>query len=481
MKDADQKRITELSEWAQRHGAKLNPSLEIYNDDITKFSLRVKETASPLPTTSDAQNGFGAVSCPLSTTLSFLNAVAAGPVSLSPQTQEERPGPAFPPQIMDTVPPHVIGRFFLIKQYLEGTNSFWWPYIASLPQPEHISSWTLPAFWPEDDIDLLEGTNAHVAIQEIKANVKREFKQARKILKEGNFPNWQDYTRMLYNWAFCIFTSRSFRPSLILSQPAKEHVSKLLPQGCELDDFSILQPLFDIANHSMTARYAWDVSSDPSCCQLVCKDTYQPGDQVYNNYGLKSNSELLLGYGFILPETAELHNDYVHVRKRQQEEDAGSLSSNKPKDFLISLRPINHPSSLVGRARQLNFDSTVQLHSLPQFAHFEPALIYDLAFAMSSEQEKQAVEQSISAPSRTEDHQSDNAFPTGLESLVDRIKEALYAKLQYDHQRLKETDPTAGEEGEEAWQPANGNQRLALEYRRQCENVLLNAMRALTS
>jgi hypothetical protein len=372
---------------------------------------------------------------------------------------------------MTSIPPHVIGRFFLIKEYLKGNDSRWWPYIATLPQPEHVNSWALPAFWPEEDIDYLEGTNAHVAIEEIQANVKREFKQARKVLKEDGFRDWQDYTQMLYKWAFCLFTSRSFRPSLMLSKSAKEHVSGLLPAGCEIDDFSILQPLFDIGNHSMTSQYTWDVTSNPNSCQLICQDTYRPGDQVYNNYGLKTNSELLLAYGFILPETEALHNDYVHVRKRQQADD--DASNEKPKDFLISLRPISHPSSLAGRAR-LSSSPGNHLSTLPRFSHFEPALVDDLASVMAAPEEKQALDQWLSG--------DEKAQPSEVTQLIARITGALAGKLQYDYQRLMEAEFEGDEEGAESRlsEPTNRNQQLAVDYRRQCEKVLLAALEKLT-
>ncbi|KAL2015170.1 hypothetical protein VTK56DRAFT_6176 [Thermocarpiscus australiensis] len=467
MKESDQKRFAALVEWSRQHGSELHPSLEVYLDGVSGFSFRVKSS------TSDAlEPGFKAVTCPVSTTLSYLNALVDGPIRLSSSSRPQTG--AFPPRFMVSIPPHVIGRFFLIKEYLKGKDSFWSPYIATLPQPGNVAAWALPAFWPEDDIDCLEGTNAHVAIQEIQANVRQEFKHARKVLKEDGFPNWQDYTQLLYKWAFCIFTSRSFRPSLILSEPAKQQLSALLPPDCDIDDFSILQPLFDIANHSMTSRYTWDVKSDPSCCQLICRDSYRPGDQVYNNYGLKTNSELLLGYGFILPESDGLHNDYVHVRKRHQDNDA--TSGERPKDFLISLRPMDRPSSLVARAR-LSSSPASRLSSLRCFAHFEPALVDDLASALATPDERQAVEQWLSS--------GQEGPPPSVANLIERIKGALAGKLQYDYQRLKEVEVQMGDEdgagGSPLQPPTNRNQLLAVEYRRQCEKVLLAAMRALAA
>ncbi|KAK0611918.1 hypothetical protein B0T14DRAFT_439337 [Immersiella caudata] len=453
MKESDQTRFDKLVNWAQSHGARLHPSLEVYHDDVTKFSLRVKESATSLDT------GFIAVTCPLSITLSYLNVLIDGPFVSSSSASET---PTFPVRFMASLPPHVIGRFFLIHEYLKGSNSFWHPYIATLPRPEQLGSWALPAFWPKEDVDFLEATNAAVAVEEIKSNVKREFKQARKVLKEEGFPDWQDYSRVLYNWAFCIFTSRSFRPSLITSPSSREQISETLPERCVVDDFSVLQPLFDIPNHSITAKYSWDLTSDPTSCQLICQDAYQPGDQVYNNYGMKTNSELLLGYGFLLPETEQLHNDYVHVRKRQEDS-----STDKPKDFLISLRPFDHPGSLAGRARPGGLSSRLQ--SLRQFSHFEPALVDDLASSLSTAEEEQAIDQ----PSSDGD-----IFPRNplLEGLVGRIKAALTAKLQSDLQKLKEVDIAESEDGIFA---VNHNQQLALEYRGQCGKVISAALEAL--
>lgn len=461
MRESDQERFSTLLAWSGAHGAELHPSLEVYHDPVSGFSLRVSK-----PATNGLEPGFTAVTCPVATTLSYLNALVDGPIDISVSSYQ-KPA-AFPPRFMSSIPPHVIGRFFLIKEYLKGGNSHWRPYIATLPQPENLSAWALPAFWPEDDIDFLAGTNAHVAIQEIQDNVKREFKRARRVLKDEDFTDWRDYTQLLYRWAFCISTSRSFRPSLVLSQSAREHVSALLPDGCGLDDFSILQPLFDIANHSMTAKYTWDVTSDPACCRLVCGDAYRPGDQVYNNYGPKSNSELLLGYGFILPETEALHNDYVHVRKRQQPGD--EASGNKPRDFLISLRPMSHPSSLAGRARLLA-SAASPVSSLATFAHFEPALVEDLASALATPDEKHAWEQWLSS--------GENGPPGKLAPLVERVKGALAGKLQYDYQRLKQAEMGEDENEESRLRPANRNQVLAVEYRRQCEKVLLAAMEGL--
>ncbi|CAP64756.1 uncharacterized protein PODANS_5_10200 [Podospora anserina S mat+] len=452
MKEFDQSRFDTLQRWAQDHGAALHPSLEVYEDDVTGYSLRVKPSASEA-----LAPGFCAVTCHVAITLSYINALIDGPISRAPQNKEQRP--AFPPQFMSSNPPHVIGRFFLVKEYLKEKDSYWWPYISTLPQPDRVDTWALPAVWPEDDIECLEETNAHVAVREIQANIKKEYKHARKLLKEVDFPGWQEYTQLLYKWAFCIFTSRSFRPSLILSQETQDHVLGLTPHGTKVDDFSILQPLLDIGNHDPTSQYQWNLEVDGTC-QLICNNAYQPGQQVFNNYGLKSNSELLLGYGFILPVTDTLHNDYVHVKSRRP---PSTLQKNELQDFLISLRPFSDPSSVAGRLRVFSQQDT-RLNSLPGLSRIEPGLIRDLASAVATSAGELAALQHWAQG-------TEESIPTELHELLERIQQTIGAKVQFDYQRFKSIEIESAD---------NQNQELAVRYRNQYEPVLEAAMDELS-
>ncbi|KAJ2969378.1 hypothetical protein NUW58_g10004 [Xylaria curta] len=221
-------RYQALLQWVEAAGGRLHPAVEIYHDEVTKGSFRVKE-AGELETDGDI------VSLPLSCSLSFLNAVAGHPsVAAAPPLEVLAPRDEtyFPAEFLSHAPPHVIGRFFLMQEYLRRENSFWWPYIRTLPPPEHIAG-MLPVAWPTGDVEFLRGTNAYVAVQEIRSALKKEYKQAMKLLPE----RFQyEYTRPLYYWAYCIFTTRSFRPSLVLPDAA----SLSLP--CKIDDFSILLP-----------------------------------------------------------------------------------------------------------------------------------------------------------------------------------------------------------------------------------------------
>jgi histone-lysine N-methyltransferase SETD3 len=110
-------------------------------------------------------------------------------------------------------------------------------------------------------------------VQEIKSTLKREFKDAMKLLPDS-FRSL--YTRPLYLWSYGIFTSRSFRPSLVI--PDAESMS--LP--CAIDDFSVLLPLYDLGNHSPTAKTTWDVDSESQTVSLQTCEDYESGQQVFN-------------------------------------------------------------------------------------------------------------------------------------------------------------------------------------------------------
>lgn len=518
MNETDQGRFNALLKWSKAHGGTVHPALEVYKDDLTGFSMRVKPSSTG-GNDATIKSGEEILACPLSTSLSFLNATTGGPI-LSGQSEGAEARPVFPQRFMD-IQPHVIGHFFLMKQYLMGKDSFWHPYISTLPQPDSISSWNLPPFWPEEDFRFLEGTNAAVAAQEIQANAKRDYKEARKILKEEAFDNWQDYTRHLFNWAFSIFASRSFRPSLVTPAPVQE---RELPKNVGIDDFAMLLPVYDIINHNPKANVRWAVD-DPSgaseTCRFITFDNYKPGEQVFNTYGKKTNSELLLSYGFILPESEGFHNDYWHLRKKESatasngqthtqeltgaetSDGAGTSRSNKqqPRDFLVSLRPFNHASSFVGQsrnwvARAAGFDIR------PMYSHVEDNLVWDMCLSIVGDAKESFIGKVLGAPGEAQQrpatgwqsaHEQEalrkvlsgsSTFSEEIESLVTNVRQILLSKLGLEYDKFRTEDPAFGvdEEGNEVEfevEPQTRNQEIALQYRTQVQKVLENSIKTL--
>lgn len=73
------------------------------------------------------------------------------------------------------------------------------------------------------------------------------------------------------------------------------------------DSYPVLIPGVDALNHARAQPVSWVVNNPPSTTDdsrgsisLVTHNALKAGAEIFNNYGAKPNSELLLGYGFTL-------------------------------------------------------------------------------------------------------------------------------------------------------------------------------------
>ena len=463
MEAQDDDRINVLVQWATQHGAVLHPLVEVYSDPVTGFSFRVK------PHVSDIIPPFEPIlNLPTKLALSCRNAILD---TVSPQN----PKHPFPAVLIDLLPPHVVGRLFLIREFLKAEESFWWPYIQSLPQPADTGAWALPPFWPSHEAELLEGTNVEVGVAKIRIDLKKEVQDVQKLLgtQEATDPLLcAGFSPAMYQWAYCIFSSRSFRSSLVLSEEQLQDSMQIEENGQVNDKFSVILPLFDIGNHNMMTKTQWDLRSDTQSCELKIGKEHRPGEQIFNNYSMKTNAELLLGYGFLIPPTDELHNDYTHVRKR-----AGSLAASE--EYLVSLRPLSDPSSVLGRSRETSgFVDMVPI--IGAFQHVPPEMVWDIFCTLAQPNERQVL---IPAPEAMDEIVAEQyrqqVFLAGkvmgeciayLEQTIAIIQHKILQELE----RLNETDVEVVGDGE-----LDKNVKLALVYRERCREVLENTLESI--
>jgi len=109
-----------------------------------------------------------------------------------------------------------------------------------------------------------------------------------------NIDNWTSFP--CYLWASLILKSRSF-PTHLLKDHIKDSDIK--------EDEAMLLPIIDLLNHNMSAKVDWSVTSSNSCTYFNFKsNSAVPGEQLYNNYGMKGNEELLLAYGFCIEDNS---------------------------------------------------------------------------------------------------------------------------------------------------------------------------------
>ena len=102
--------------------------------------------------------------------------------------------------------------------------------------------------------------------------------------------------RQRYLTAATYLSSRSFPSSLLSSTPSLAYSPTSQP---------VLLPGVDALNHARGQPISWvvtypnsnDTSQEPRI-SLVLHTATPKGDELFNNYGPKPNSELILGYGF---------------------------------------------------------------------------------------------------------------------------------------------------------------------------------------
>ncbi len=122
--------------------------------------------------------------------------------------------------------------------------------------------------------------------------------------------------RHLFLWAITTFTSRSFSSRSIRPQSGKYWAAyRSSPDGrrqavlldmshssAEDLHFPVLFPGLDAANHNPSAKVDWTFDPGRFSVALAEDESVAAGDEVFNNYGPKSNGELLIGYGFCIQD-----------------------------------------------------------------------------------------------------------------------------------------------------------------------------------
>ncbi|KAF2834417.1 SET domain-containing protein [Patellaria atrata CBS 101060] len=254
-----------LTGWFKENNGFMHENLAIENDDLNGVHFRARDSISK-----QAENLL-LCRCPLSLSLSYLNVFPDHYAVRDSSKSSIR-------YLRDLVLPHTISYFFLMEQLLLGSQSYWSPYIESLPSPEQLMT---PFYFGENDLEWLKGTNVHGAIEPTVETWRNEWTQGCEILCRNGHADTR-FTFDLYMWAANIFSSRAFSAKLALPT---------IQTG-----ISILYPVMDIFNHRVDEQVIWLFQNGEFGISSL--NPIERGSQVFNNYSNKSNGELLLGYGF---------------------------------------------------------------------------------------------------------------------------------------------------------------------------------------
>ncbi|KAK5174229.1 uncharacterized protein LTR77_001309 [Saxophila tyrrhenica] len=295
-----------LEAWLSSNGAYLHSDIRILQDNESGVHLRATKPIPPATTIA---------STPHSMALSYLNALVDNAYPVFKQQRQRFKVEA-------------IGYFYLMAQYINREQSFWKPYLEALPSPDGELTQAL-FFDSAEDIAWLDGTDVwHTVIA--RQNVYGGYyNHGIAVLQEAGI-DCKPYTWHLFLWAVSMYTSRSFSSRTLRPQSGKYWAAyksssmngSMRRQAVLLDmsstpaedlHFPVLFPGLDAANHSHESRVDWTFDLGVFTIKLAGageREGVAAGSEVFNNYGAKSNGELLIGYGFC---TAQNENDIVSM------------------------------------------------------------------------------------------------------------------------------------------------------------------------
>ncbi|KAF2860687.1 SET domain-containing protein [Piedraia hortae CBS 480.64] len=307
-----------LTAWLQQHGGFLHKDIKLCHDEQSGMHLRAFATIEPDTVITKV---------PLTLSLSSLNALVDKQFSVFWSRRSE-------------LDPAAVGYFYLALQWINRETSFWQPYLEALPQPGEDFSTALWFDRPED-VDWLFGTDVLVSMQCAKELQEGYYHKGIQFLKEAGV-DVEPITWDLYRWAFTIFSSRAFSSRFAKREDSQwvafDHGKDGNGQASALSldkswaEFPVLFPVQDITNHKPNARVLWEMDSKDFC--FTVEEKIDANSEIFNNYATKGNDELLMGYGFCIPDNP---NDGVSLALKPPAADLQtSLREARPNLFTPS-------------------------------------------------------------------------------------------------------------------------------------------------
>ncbi|KAG0375429.1 hypothetical protein BGX24_009138 [Mortierella sp. AD032] len=165
--------------------------------------------------------------------------------------------------------------------------SFYKPYLDMIPDQIHTA-----LSFDEQEMERLRGTNAYMAVKELQESLRAQYDKAMEVV--GSDLKVEDgYTWERFLWAKTVISSRTFPASLF---------------GNETQGNIVLIPLADSMNHKSRHKITWLKTAEGL---QMAGAASKKGNQIFNNYGPKSNEELLTGYGFCIENNED---DFVTLK-----------------------------------------------------------------------------------------------------------------------------------------------------------------------
>jgi hypothetical protein len=148
----------ELLEWFSKHEGFLHQDVSLRTTPFFGHHLVASQEIKPDSTV---------CTCPFGLTFSYMNLVPTPPPGVRHCHKESVCG-IIP---KDKIPKDVLSTLFLVEQRLKGNDSFWAPYIKTLPKEGEL---TTPLYFESEDFKWLLGTNIYHSSKNVQATAVEE-------------------------------------------------------------------------------------------------------------------------------------------------------------------------------------------------------------------------------------------------------------------------------------------------------------------
>jgi hypothetical protein len=159
-----------FEQWFTANGGRLFDGVELVHNEDRGVHVRVKKGSA---VAADTQICI----CPASLSFSCLNALAS-----ARHAESRTPWPA----MAASLPPEPVGWFYLVHEFLQGSNSFWKPYMDVLPKIGQLSTLM---YFSEDDLAWLGGTNLLAAYWQRTSAWQEYWKEGLGIIQKSGWPH----------------------------------------------------------------------------------------------------------------------------------------------------------------------------------------------------------------------------------------------------------------------------------------------------
>ncbi|KAG8215253.1 hypothetical protein J3R82DRAFT_8807 [Butyriboletus roseoflavus] len=180
------------------------------------------------------------------------------------------------------------------------------PYTQCLPTAANLLT---PLHFTTTEREILRGTNLYGATLDRERDWRAEWVHCRSLVQSVNHAWGDAFTWDIYLTASTHLSSRAFPSSILSPDPSLVASPSTYP---------VLIPGVDLLNHKRRQPVSWIVSCQDAASDTVSIVVHPKTDsdfetasphgeliEVFNNYGPKPNDELILGYGFSLPDNPD--------------------------------------------------------------------------------------------------------------------------------------------------------------------------------